>query len=76
MKNGEDEMLDYEPASDEESAKEASGGQSDDFTPAEVEDLLKPDVETDSMESVQPRHQPPLKVAEGTAKAATNPASP
>ena len=76
MKNGEDEMLDFEPASDEESGNEATGGQSDDFTPDEVEDLLKPDAESDSMGSVQPKHLPPLKVAEGTTKAATTPAPP
>ena len=43
MRTVEDEMLDYEPATDEESGSEATGGQGRDLTSAEVSDLLKPE---------------------------------
>ena len=76
MRTAEDEMLDYEPASDEESGSEATGGQGRHFTSAEVNDLLKPEAESDSLGSTRPKYQPPFPVAEGTSKAAKPPATP
>ena len=74
MRTVEDDMLDYEPATDEESGSEATGGQGRDLTSAEVSDLLKPEAESDSQGDNRPKYQLPFPAAKGTSKAAKPPA--